>query len=179
MSKVEYRPVPGYSGAYHVGDDGSVWSCKSASKIWKLLKPHIMKRANGVPVSSYVQLSSGKVTRWLVHRLILTVFVGSQPSGMECRHLDGSCLNNRLGNLKWGTHKQNGNDMKNHGSLKGHRNGRVVYSEDDVLEMRKLRRDGLPLQEIAKQFKVPYSSVTCITNGSCWKHLPGAYLCKR
>ncbi len=54
-----------------------------------------------------------------VHQLVLGAFVGPCPIGMECRHLDGNPSNNFLSNLRWGTHLENMEDMRRHGSLDG------------------------------------------------------------
>lgn len=50
-----------------------------------------------------------------VHRLVLTVFVGPCPPGMQTRHLDGDPGNNHLGNLRWGTPAENNRDTLRHG----------------------------------------------------------------
>lgn len=51
-----------------------------------------------------------------VHKLVLETFVGPRPEGMECRHLDGNKLNNRLENLCWGTPSENSYDRVRHGT---------------------------------------------------------------
>ena len=51
-----------------------------------------------------------------VHRVVLEAFVGPRPEGMECRHLDGNPLNNRIENICWGTPSDNAWDRVAHGT---------------------------------------------------------------
>jgi hypothetical protein len=115
-STVQYRDIPGFLG-YRVGDDGSVWSlwyrgCQGVmGTIWRLLKQTRCKMGR-----LWVRLAGGGRSRnRLVHQLVLEVFVGPRPKGLECRHLDGDSTNNAPTNLKWGTHKENMEDMVRHG----------------------------------------------------------------
>ena len=43
----------------------------------------------------------------LVHHAVLSAWVGPRPEGMECDHINGDSLDNRLCNLEWVTHKEN------------------------------------------------------------------------
>jgi hypothetical protein len=60
---------------------------------------------------------NGKGKTFYVHRLVLLAFVGSPSAGQQTRHLDGDRLNNDLGNLCYGTAKENADDKKRHGTL--------------------------------------------------------------
>ena len=51
---------------------------------------------------------------WNVHHLVLLAFVGKCPYGQETRHMNGNPKDNRLVNLRWGTHKENMEDKKRH-----------------------------------------------------------------
>lgn len=65
----------------------------------------------------YAQISvyaDGRRTKYLVHRLVLTAFVGPCPDGMEGCHNDGDQANNSLANLRWDTPDANGADRVNH-----------------------------------------------------------------
>ena len=42
-----------------------------------------------------------------VHRLVCEAFNGTPPEGAVCMHLDEDSRNNRPGNLRWGTQKEN------------------------------------------------------------------------
>lgn len=122
---VEYREIAGWPG-YIVGTNGRVWSCRARGRArgarltrrWRRvgLRLHPSKR-RGYPLTYYVAtLSDGRGGRAcrFVHRLVLEAFVGPCPPGMQCRHLDGNSLNNRLSNLCWGTPKENLDDAVRH-----------------------------------------------------------------
>lgn len=51
----------------------------------------------------------------MVHQLVLEAFVSERPEGCETRHLDGNPQNNYVGNLSWGTPKENSADIDRHG----------------------------------------------------------------
>jgi hypothetical protein len=100
----EWRPVAGFPG-YQVSDYGRVFSSHSGMT----LKPQRTKAALQVFLRH-----NGMTFQRRVHRLVLEAFVGECPPGMECRHLDGDWTNNVLGNLAWGTPKENMSDAFRH-----------------------------------------------------------------
>ncbi|WP_180768758.1 HNH endonuclease signature motif containing protein, partial [Vibrio parahaemolyticus] len=51
-----------------------------------------------------------------VHELVALTFIGERPKGQVTRHLDGDKLNNRPGNLMYGTEKENQSDRLMHGT---------------------------------------------------------------
>lgn len=104
-SKKVRRPIPGLSG-YAADAGGSVWSSRRG-KTWRRLKD--WRHAGG-----YRQIElAGQ--NYFVHQLVLLAFVGPCPPGLECRHLDDNPRNNRIDNLAYGTHKENGSDYsQNH-----------------------------------------------------------------
>lgn len=86
----------------------------------KVLKPAINK--------GYLQVElrkDGKRKGFLVHRLVVTSFIGPIPKGMEVNHINEDKRDNRLENLELVTHKENINF--------GTRNERVA-KQIDLLE---------------------------------------------
>lgn len=161
-----------------VGDDGSVWSNKRMGSRfktgkWKLRKPGVHKK-NGKPKYLNVTLrKDGKPFQLYVHHLVLLAFVGPRPNGQECCHKDGNGLNNKLGNLRWDTHKGNHeDDVANGTRRRGELNkGGGKLTESMVLEIRRLRNLGAALPPLAKRFGVTKSMICSIAKRRSWKHI--------
>lgn len=115
-----WLPVAGHEGAYEVSDLGRVRSIGR----WigppgrRYLPGRVMRqgpRRDGTHHA--VCLYRGKGRRsWFVHRLVLIAFVGPPTPGQVCCHNDGDPHNNRLSNLRWGTHSENNQDCVAHGN---------------------------------------------------------------
>lgn len=183
---VEYRDIPGFPG-YRVGNDGSVWSCRerhparglgargSVSRIGNVWKPMALThKSNG-----YLQVLLNSVTvgmkykTFLVHRLVLTVFIGPCPPGMLCCHHDGDKSNNNLGNLRWDTPRANCADSARQGVLcEGERHGCAKLTEAEVLE---IRANSKPKQRnkiaLAKKFGVCKRTIKDIVTRKTWDHI--------
>ena len=107
-----WLPVPGYEGFYEVSDLGNVWSTPRPRTPGGLMKP--VAGPNG-----YRQVTltmGGKQKRVRIHRLVMLVFEGPCPEGMEVRHLDGNVANNRRDNLAYSDHRTNMHDKRVHGT---------------------------------------------------------------
>ena len=120
----QWRQVPGFEGSYEVSDAGQVRS----------LDRQVVTRTGGTrniqgktlsPAKTsrgYVTVGlfkDGQVTVRGVHRIVLEAFVGPCPEGMEACHGNDIGTDNRLENLRWGTHLENVRDIaKNNGHYK-------------------------------------------------------------
>ena len=110
-----WLPIPGYEGSYEVSDLGRVRSLDRITdrgRNWRgrFMTPSVMP-------TGYLTVTlwrDGKQRTHLVHRLVLTTFVG--PSESEVRHLHGDPSDNRLSELAWGTHSENQFDQVLHGT---------------------------------------------------------------
>lgn len=168
-----FRDIPGFPG-YRVGNDGSVWSRwkrGSASAIgdtWRKMKPSV--RANR---RSHVGLCrDGKRLVRQVSRLVLESFVGPRPKGKECAHCDGDPSNNNLDNLRWTTHKDNMADQILHGTIcRGSSHGCAKLTDEQVLEIRRLRKRGIKYKKIMSLFGISESTASRISRCKRWKHL--------
>lgn len=89
-----------------------------------------------------------------VHRLVLELFVGPCPEGMETCHWDGNPANNRLENLRWGTKKDNGADRKRHARHHARLTAADVLAIESLLKEKESRRCRPTQAEIAKRFGV-------------------------
>ncbi len=178
MIPVRYLPVAGFAG-YHIGDDGSVWSARlkngNLKEDWHRLSTSVRERSRYATVCFRAGPcgSKGKSHVRYVHRLVLEAFVGPCPEGMECRHLDGNPRNNRVENLRWGTHRENRQDMERHGTkLMGERCHSAKMNETCIRAIRHLHDQlGLTQNELAAAFGLTQNTVYKIVNGETWKHV--------
>ncbi|WP_423203306.1 HNH endonuclease signature motif containing protein [Mycobacterium intracellulare] len=137
---IMFRPLPS-NPKYIVGDDGTV-----IGAFGRPLKP-IVRHPNGYLV---VSVYAGQRARQrYVHHLVLETFVGPRPPGQECRHLNGDRTDNRLCNLRWGTHSENQFDQVAHGThpLAGNptcRRGHAFTPENTIS---RLTRKGRPRRQ--------------------------------
>lgn len=156
------KAIPGFDG-YYAGEDGFVYSVKTGK--YKRLTSYKSKKHPYLMVGVH---QNGKKTKKKIHTLILMAFVGDRPVGLEARHLDGNCLNNKPSNLKWGTRQENVDDKKIHGTIPiGTRNGRAKLTKEQVLEIISLKGD-LSTGAIACKFNVAQTTISAIHTGRSW-----------
>lgn len=115
----------------------------------------------------------GKYKTFSVHRLVLELFVGLCPDGMEFRHLDGNKQNNRIGNLAWGTQEQNRDDIRrHHGSYqRGEDHSQRVLGEQDVLEIRRRCSAGETQRSVGEDYGIGDGHVSLIVHRKIWSHI--------
>lgn len=165
MVTEEWRAIPGHAG-YEVSNLGRIRSYRNRqghpTASPRLLSPAI--------VQGYRHIKLGRSCQTKVHILVLEAFVGRRPDGMVCRHLDGNPLNNRLGNLRWGTPEENYADRHLHGTHNsGSRNGRAVIDERIAVEIKRRAASGEKHAAIAQDFGVSRGIVSNISAGRTWK----------
>jgi hypothetical protein len=119
----------------------------------------------GYIVTSMVR-GGARCTR-LVHRMVALAHLGIPAAHMQCRHLDGDRTNPRLGNLLWGTVKENSADADLHGTLpKGERHANSIIKEDQV---REIRKGGHTMRYFAEKFGVDKSTIQHIARHRNWR----------
>lgn len=109
-----------------------------------------------------------------VHRIVAKVFC-SKKNGHECvNHLDGNKKNNFYKNLEWCTYSRNvkhSYDFLKNKAAKGEKNGGSKLTENQVLEIKKMIKDGKTGRHIAGQYNVSPATISRIKNNRKWKHL--------
>lgn len=141
------------------------------SDLWKRLKP--WRRKEDGRARYTVKRTDGSYRRCYGSALILEAFIGPRPDGFEACHENGNCQDDSAGNLRWDTVLANKADMKRHGTVsRGEKSGMAKLTELEVIEIRKMREEGLTLRVIAKQFKVTETLISYISNRRIWKHVP-------
>ena len=180
---ITWKNIP-FCPEYQISSDGQVMSTKYQKT--RILKP--TKQKNGY---LRIQMSNGKgkYPRYLVHRLVLTIFVGPCPAGHECCHLNGKKTDNRLENLKWGTKFENASHTILHGkqtrgkthpmhqnpslAARGEKQGSSKLTAQKVLEIRQFYRLKQYTQvQLAKMYCVSQTQISDILLRKLWRHLP-------
>lgn len=122
----------------------------------------------------YGQLTVNKKTAF-AHRLSYELFNGEIPNGSQVLHKcdNPSCIN--PAHLSIGTASDNMRDCYNRGrsklkpnSMPGTQNPSAKLNATDVLEIRKLLKNGHRQHKIAKLFGISQSNVSDIKRGVIW-----------
>lgn len=172
---MELRPIPGFAGCW-ISASGDVFTQRPAGRSGadsgpvRALTPWMHEQGyRAVSLST----SAGKKMNVKIHRLVLLAWVGPPPSAKSVtRHLDGNPLNNDLANLTWGTYQENADDKTKHGKTPfGSRHANSKLEEHSVVEILRLRREGISTQTIARAFDVSRSAIRKIIDGVAWKHV--------
>ena len=115
---------------------------------------------------------NGKVFRKYIHRLVLQSYVGESKK-RHARHLNGISVDNCLGNLVWGTRKENERDKLLHGTRHigdKHRNAKMSFQK--VRQLIYEYRTGLfSYKELAIQFNISITTAWQIINKKRWGHI--------
>ncbi len=108
--------------------------------------------------------------------IILLAFRGACPDGMETRHLDGNKNNNVIGNLAWGTQRENNQDRLKHGgnvnhlgNRPGEQNSVAKLKNSDIPAIRKRLETGEWASSIARDYCVTKWCICNIRQGATWK----------
>lgn len=178
-----YKIVDGFPG-YRVGTDGSIWTrikCNgqlpaTLGETWRPLKQ--AKLSNGY---YFVAISNnGFRVQRKVHHLVLEAFIGSRPEGTEACHKNGNKADNRLSNLRWGTHSSNYADRVLHGTgNEGENNYSVKITESCVRAIMSDLTSGISQTKIGNKYGISQMLVSQIKCGRAWTHVTGLPRIKR
>ncbi len=110
------------------------------------------------------------------HRVAFKHYVGNIPAGLQVLHKcdNPSCVNPE--HLFVGTQLDNIKDMflkKRQGKTgaKGEKNGKSVFSAEQVIFMRQLYADGVSVLELNNKFGATYQAIDSIVKQETWKHI--------
>lgn len=172
-----WKPIPGYT-LYEVSNFGRV---RSLDRV--IIQTDGRKRISAGRIlqggrnarSGYALVILSEANRKKtvnVHSLVMKAFVGPRPDGTEICHNDGNPRNNRLDNLRYDTRAANSADSERHGTrAKGERSGVATLTENQVREIRRLRKAGVKQRVLAAQFGVSGSHISAIANRKWWAWL--------
>lgn len=168
----QWRAIPGFSG-YEASSLGRVRSFrKRGGNVPGLMvpSPRLLKQNSRKPGYHTVSLyRDGEMLTCRVNVLVLEAFVGPRGPGEEsCHFPDASKSNNRLSNLRWGTHAANIAHRDVRGNpTRGHGNGRALLSPSAVASIR-AHRGFLTIGHLAEVFDVSASTVQSAQSGKSY-----------
>lgn len=174
-----WRDLPGYEGHYQVSSYGRVKSLarviQRSDGMLRTIKERVLSPfvdATGRLVVG-LHLKAQRKVRF-AHSLTMLAFVGPPGPGQEICHNDGDPANNCLGNLRYDTHKANGQDMSRHGrSTRGERAHGAKLTAEKVVRIRQRRADGASTHQIGREFGLSQAQASRVCSGACWAHVGG------
>lgn len=168
MDVEEWRTVPGFP-RYEVSSLGRVRSNTSSGK-GRLLKTALSGKGPAKYLCVALAREGRSFTR-LVHQLVLEAFKGPRTKDSISRHLDGNRLNCRVGNLAWGTRKENMADRRKHGrGANGARNVRAKLTHAQVLDLLKQALTRADMKHLAITLGVRPSTIQNIFAAKSWRY---------
>lgn len=122
----------------------------------------------------YSSTVNGKQILVYAHRLMFAYYNGLDNLNpkLTINHIDGNKDNNRNENLEQiskleNTKHQWDNDLGKRGSECSY----AKLTEDDVVKIKRMLREGLAQRKIAEMFNVSRSAILQINRGYSWKHV--------
>lgn len=169
----KFKEIPGFGGAYSITQSGQVRSNPRKDSLGRNWKGQALTPWPNRDGHIQVDLRLlGTTVKGYVHRLVLETFVGPCPKGLMGCHNDGVPANNKLGNLRWDTHKSNCQDAVKHGAyLRGEANGSAKLTELDVRWIRYLSAAGVAMKMLAEAYIVSSSCIEDVIHRRSWAWL--------
>jgi hypothetical protein len=166
----DWRPVPIFPD-YAVNKAGAVKRITDArtAKAGRFMKTQ--RLPSGYEVVCLRR--DGKSITQYVHALVLEAFVCPRPtSAHQAAHANGIRDDNRVENLRWVLPVENAADKKLHGTDQvGMKHHLRKITDDQVLEIRRLRKQGVYCKDIAARFGLHAAYVSLVANGKRWGHI--------
>lgn len=119
-----------------------------------------------------IKNDEGKFVKFKAHRISYYLHYNKDPHSLLVMH---KCDNPKCCNpqhLDIGTDKTNADDreVKGRGN-KGESNGHAKWTENQILEMRRLYSEGISTKELAEKYGTYANSIYCIVTKRYWKHI--------
>jgi hypothetical protein len=164
----QWSPICGFP-LYRVSNWGNVKSFKRYPD-GKTMKKNVVGTGY-----NYVQLrKDGRTYGKRIAVLVANAFI-PQVNGKDLvNHKDGNKRNDYFENLEWCTPSENIIHAHRTGlkiGVRGERNPHSKLSEYDVKNIRKRRRSGSSLRELAEHYGISHTTVRSICNFTKWKHV--------
>lgn len=163
----EIREVSGFYG-YFCDRLGNVFSNKAGEL--RPMKPRVGSRGYLIIGLS---VSKGRCKHVLVHRIIASTWIGSPAVKMEVNHKNGIKTDNRLENLEWASRIDNERHARRvlGKKLYGSYHPCSKISEDQALEIRRLRSEGWTHKRLSERYGIGMSQINRIVRRIKWSHV--------
>jgi hypothetical protein len=169
----EWRVVPDFP-CYEVSNQGRIRRTHTG-KGRLMTKPRLRQPRVHIPHKQCPDVAYHWIDLWYqnrqhpiaVHHLVLIAFVGPRPNSSECRHLDGNGLNNHVGNLAWGTARQNYEDRVAMGRQRlPPQPGKVTL---EIARAIRAEPSTIRQWKLGLKYGISQSMVSMIRTGRCFK----------
>ena len=115
---------------------------------------------------------SGKT--YTVHRLVGEVWLTKDQPDYQINHMNFDKTDNCVNNLEWCSIQHNCKHRElylDKERVSGENNPMARYTENDVLNIRKLYSDGIKYMDISRMYKAPDEPIRRIVKRESWKHI--------
>jgi hypothetical protein len=160
MSEV-WKAIPNFGGLYQVSDLGRVRSLSKFARRDGILSQH---NCSGYLRVSLYRPKEDRPKLYLVHRLVLSTFIGACPDGMEALHINGDSGNNHLSNLRWATRSENVKDILAHGRFREAMDRRRALTDEEASFVRANSKH-IKQNDLASMFGVHRDTIRRIQSG--------------
>ena len=154
MVRIEiWKDIEGFDGKYQVSNQGRVKSIQKGK--WRLLKQgHGDGRYRQV-----VLTKNGIRSTRRVHRLVAEAFIQNPDNKPQIDHKDGNCLNNYADNLRWVSPRENTNNPKTRGNMRGSKKEHRKRREEKKMIQRLERMRGGDRTIVGERYEVFYDRI--------------------
>lgn len=166
--QLKMKPIPGYAG-YFAEESGRILSARRG----KLETVAPAPDRDGY-MRVRLRVAPNRRVKKTVHGLVLAAFVGPKPIGNECRHKNGVRSHNQIGNLCWGTQKENAADRDLHGTTAiGARHHNSKLTAEQVRQIKAECENYTPglYAELADRYGVTKGAIKHVRHRRNWKHV--------
>lgn len=158
-----WKDIYGFEGLYQISNHGRVKSLKRKG----VLKDRILKgKLGGTTVKYYavVLRRNKKSSFFYIHRLVAFHFIKPSLLWEEINHKDYDPLNNHVDNLEWVTSSENSLHSRHNMSKarQGEKHPRAKVTDQQAIEIKRLRKQGLRYKAIAERFNITKQDVANI-----------------
>lgn len=166
-----FYPIKHFEDFYAISKIGEIMRIKKSrgAKIGKVLKNQIHSKRGYL----IIRLSTKEISKtYDIHILMANTFLNRSNNSLQVCHNNGIKTDCRLENLRIDTISSNNNDKVLHGTTnRGIRNGHNKYSNETILEIRKLADSGEKKVCLSKKFNISYSYIRKIVSRERWEWL--------